>query len=186
MFCFPFIPFTLVLSIWFLSCCAFTFHTFHLGFVHLACLMLCFHLSHLSPWLCPSGLSHVVLSPFIPFTLALSIWLVSCCAFTFHTFHLGVVHPLQDVARHQCLPSSSVCCFPVPSFFVMSSCHLLLGRPFDLFPFIGCHSVQCLVHLLSFIHAHVVLGRQKTSWYIYDKNHLKRRNPTLAETSLDR
>ena len=29
------------------------------------------------------------------------------------TFHLGFVHPLQDVALHQCLPLSSVCCFPV-------------------------------------------------------------------------
>ena len=28
---------------------------------------------------------------------------------------------------------------------------LLLGRPFDLFPLLGCHSVQRLVHLLSFI-----------------------------------
>ena len=26
--------------------------------------------------------------------------------------HLGFVHPLQDVALHQCLPSSSVCCLP--------------------------------------------------------------------------
>ena len=33
----------------------------------------------------------------------------------------------------------------------MSSCHLLLGRPLDLFPLLGCHSVQRLVHLLSFI-----------------------------------
>ena len=33
----------------------------------------------------------------------------------------------------------------------MSSCHLLLGRPLDLFPLPGCHSVQRLVHLLSFI-----------------------------------
>ena len=30
------------------------------------------------------------------------------------SFHLGFVHPLQDVALHQCLPSSSVCCFPNP------------------------------------------------------------------------
>ena len=29
-------------------------------------------------------------------------------------FHLGFVHPLQDVALHQCLPLSSVCCFTVP------------------------------------------------------------------------
>ena len=36
---------------------------------------------------------------------------------TFFTFHflLGFVHPLQDVALHQCLPLSSVCCFPVSS-----------------------------------------------------------------------
>ena len=33
----------------------------------------------------------------------------------------------------------------------MSSCHLLLGRPLDLFHLLGCHSVQRLVHLLSFI-----------------------------------
>ena len=38
----------------------------------------------------------------------------------------------------------------VPSFSVMSSCHLLLGRPLDLFPLLGCHSVHRLVHLLSF------------------------------------
>ena len=30
------------------------------------------------------------------------------------TFHLCFVHPLQDVALHQCLPLSSGCCFPVP------------------------------------------------------------------------
>ena len=52
------------------------------------------------------------------------------------TFHLGFVHPLQDVPLHQCLPLS---------------CYLLLGRPLDLFPLLGCHSVQHLVHLLFFI-----------------------------------
>ena len=73
----------------------------------------------------------------------------------FHTFtcHLGFVYPLQDVALHQCLPLSSACCFPVPggSSFLAMSCHLLLGRPLDLFPLLGCQSVQRLVHLLSFI-----------------------------------
>ena len=36
----------------------------------------------------------------------------------FHTFHfyLGFGHPLQDVALHQCLPLSSLCCFPVSPF----------------------------------------------------------------------
>ena len=94
--------------------------------------------------------------------------IVFCLLLSCFTFHLGFVHPLQDVAFHQCLPLSSVCCFPVspftlafvhplldvalpqclpicrlsvaflfhmvPSFLVMSSCHLLLGRPLDLFP----------------------------------------------------
>ena len=39
----------------------------------------------------------------------------------------------------------------VPSFLVLSSCHFLRGRPLDLFPLLGCHSVQRLVHLLPFI-----------------------------------
>ena len=69
------------------------------------------------------------------------------------TFHIGFVHPLQDVALYQCLPLSSVAfLFPVvPSFFAVLSCHLLLGRPLDLFPLLCCHCVQRLVHLLSFI-----------------------------------
>ena len=70
------------------------------------------------------------------------------------TFHQGFVHPLQDVVLHRWLPLSSVCCFPfqvVPYFLVMSSCHLVHGRPLDLFPLLGCHSVQRMVHLLSFI-----------------------------------
>ena len=63
---------------------------------------------------------------------------------------LGFIHPLQNVALHQCLPLSSVCCFPVPvipPFRVISSCYLLFGRPFDIF--LGCRSVQRLVHLHS-------------------------------------
>ena len=61
----------------------------------------------------------------------------------------------QSIAR--CSPSSMpsvVYCFlfqVVPSFLAVSSCHLLPGRPLDLFPPLGCHSVQRLVHLLSFI-----------------------------------
>ena len=56
------------------------------------------------------------------------------------TFRLGFVYPLQDVALHRCLPLSSVCCFPDPggSLLVMSSCHLLLDSPLDLFPLLGC------------------------------------------------
>ena len=41
------------------------------------------------------------------------------------TFHLGLVHPLQDVALHQCLPLSSVCCFPVPGGSLLP-CYVVL------------------------------------------------------------
>ena len=63
--------------------------------------------------------------------------------------HLGAVHPLQDVALHQCFPLSSVAFVfqVVHSFLAISSCHLLLGRPLDLFSLLGCHTVQRLVHL---------------------------------------
>ena len=73
--------------------------------------------------------------------------------FSLFTFHLGCVHPLQDVALHQCLPLPSVCCFPVPGGSLLPCCRLaiLFCRPLDLFPLFGGHSVQCLVHLLSFI-----------------------------------
>ena len=41
--------------------------------------------------------------------------------------HLGFVHPLQDVALHQCLPSSSVCCFPNPGgSLLLCLCHLAI------------------------------------------------------------
>ena len=41
------------------------------------------------------------------------------------TFHLGFVHPLQDVALRQCLPLSFVCCFPVPSGSLLP-CYIVL------------------------------------------------------------
>ena len=40
----------------------------------------------------------------------------------------------------------------------MSSCHLLLGRPPDLSPLLGCHSAQRLVHLLSLFFATCLEG----------------------------
>ena len=39
--------------------------------------------------------------------------------------HLGFVHPLQDVALHQCLPLSSVCCFPHPGGSLLV-CYVIL------------------------------------------------------------
>ena len=42
--------------------------------------------------------------------------IVLCLLLSCFTFHLGFVHPLQDVALHQCLPLSSVYCFPVSPF----------------------------------------------------------------------
>ena len=71
------------------------------------------------------------------------------------TFHLGFVHSLQDVAFHQCLLLSSVWFFPVPdgSLFPWnvvlpsSAWSSSWSLPSPWF----CHSVQHLVHLLSFI-----------------------------------
>ena len=39
--------------------------------------------------------------------------------------HLGFVHPLQGVALHQCLPLSSVCCFPNPGGSLLL-CYVIL------------------------------------------------------------
>ena len=66
-------------------------------------------------------------------------------------FNPGFVHPLQDVALHECLPLSSVCCLSVPGgsllpcYVVLSSSASARCRPLDLFPLLGCLSVQRLV-----------------------------------------
>ena len=59
---------------------------------------------HLSPRLCPptAGCSPPSMSS-----------IVVCLLLSYFTFHLGSAHPLQDVALHQCLPLSPVCCFPI-------------------------------------------------------------------------
>ena len=90
--------------------------TFHQGFVHPlqdVALHQCLPLSsvtflfHLSPWLCSStaGCSPPSMSS-----------IVLCLLLSCFTFHLGFVHPLQDVALHQCLLLSSVCYFPLSPF----------------------------------------------------------------------
>ena len=58
---------------------------------------------------------------------------------------------LPSISVFHCRLSVAFLIQVVPSFSVMSSCHLLLGHPLDFFPLLGCHSVQHLVHLLSFI-----------------------------------
>ena len=74
---------------------------------------------HLSPRLCPS--TAVCSPPSMPS-------IVLCLLLSCFTFHLGFVHPLQYVALHQCLPLSSVCCFPVPGgsplpcYVILPSC----------------------------------------------------------------
>ena len=42
-----------------------------------------------------------------------------------HSLHLGFVHPLHDVALHQCLPLPSVWCLPVPGGSPLP-CYVLL------------------------------------------------------------
>ena len=56
-----------------------------------------------------------------------------------------------SISVFHCLLSVAFLFQVVPSFLVVSSCHLLLGHPIDLFLLLGCHYVQRLVHLLSFI-----------------------------------
>ena len=59
---------------------------------------------------------------------------VSLCLFIF-ILHLDFVHPVQDVALHQCLPLSSVCCFPNPGgslllcYVILPSSAWLSSRP---------------------------------------------------------
>ena len=109
-----------------------------------------FHTSFVHPFL----LSHKLCPSLSPFTQALSI------PFSFHT---SFVHPFL-LSHKLCpspagcsppsMPSIVICCFSVPGgslLLAMSPCHLLLGRPLDLFPLLGCHSIQRLVHILSFI-----------------------------------
>ena len=73
-------------------------------------------LFRLSPRLCPStaGCSPPSMSS-----------IVFCLLLSCFTFHLGLVHPLQDVALHQCLPLSSVCCFPDPGGSLLP-CYVVL------------------------------------------------------------
>ena len=71
-----------------------------------------------------------------------------------HHLHLGFVHPLQDVALHQCLPLSSVCCFPNPGGSLLL-CYVILpssawssSRPLPLWRIISvwffhtCHAYR--------------------------------------------
>ena len=51
--------------------------------------------------------------------------IVLCLLLSCFTFHLGFVYPLQDVALHQCLPLSSVCCFPDPGGSLLP-CYVVL------------------------------------------------------------
>ena len=78
----------------------------------------------LLPWLCHA----------IPMTSCLLLsWLCHAIPMTsclllpwLHLhLHLGFVHPLQDVAVHQCLPSPSVCCFPNPGGSLLL-CYVIL------------------------------------------------------------
>ena len=108
----------------------------------------CPHLAHIA-FIPRVQLTVTTLTP-VTRTQTMTIW---SHGFSPFTFHLGFVHPLQDVALHQCHPLSSVAFLiqVVPSFFAMSSCHLLPGHPLDLFPLLSCHSVGRLVHLSSSI-----------------------------------
>ena len=71
--------------------------------------------------------SDILASNCSPFSARLTCKLRPFLASIPFTFRLGFVHPLQDVALHQCLPSSSVRCFlvpggsPLPSYVILPS-----------------------------------------------------------------
>ena len=103
--------------------------------------------SHISPRLCPSTAG---CSP--PSMLSIVLCLLLSC----FTFHLGFVHPLQDVALHQCLPLSSVCCFPVSCFtfhlgFVHPLQDVALHQCLPLSS-VCCFPVSCFTFHLGFVH----------------------------------
>ena len=84
---------------------------------------------HLSPWLCPStagcsppSMSFIVLCLLLSCFTSPSMYSIVLCLLCF-TFRLGFVHPLQDVALHQCLSLSYVYCFPVSPFAEAMSIH---------------------------------------------------------------
>ena len=60
-------------------------------------------------------------------TLSMDAHIKYLCRILFYLIssHLGFVHPLQDVSLHQCLPSSSVCCFPNPGGSLLL-CYVIL------------------------------------------------------------
>ena len=91
---------------------------------------------HISPRLCPSAAG--CNPPSMPS-------IVLCLLLSCFTFHLGFVHPLQDVALHQCLPLSSVCCFPVSPFTKALPIHCRMQPSVNVF---HCPlSVAFLFHL---------------------------------------
>ena len=75
------------------------------------------------------------------------------CMFMYNVDKRGPVgrlgHSLKPSSSWLCHPSVAFLIQVVPSLSVMSSCHLLLGRPLDLLPLLGCHSAHRFVHLLS-------------------------------------
>ena len=97
---------------------------------------------HLSPRLCSStaGCSPPSMSS-----------IVFCLLLSCFTFHLGFVHPLQDVVLHQCLPLSSVCCFlvsPSPRL-----CPSTAGCSLPSMPSIVlCLLLSCFTFHLGFVH----------------------------------
>ena len=104
------------------------------------CLLSVAFLLHLSPWLCPStaGCS----PPSIP---SIVFYLLLFC----FTFHQGFVHPLQDVALHQCLPLPSVCCFPVSPWLYPSTAGC---SPPSMPSIVFCLLLFCFIFHLDFVH----------------------------------
>ena len=97
--------------------------------------------SHLSPRLCPftAGCSPPSMSS-----------IVFCLLFSCFTFHLGFVHPLQDVALHQCLLLSCLLlsCYTFHLGFVHPLQDVALHQCLPL----SCLLLSCYTFHLGFVH----------------------------------
>ena len=91
-----------------------------------------------------------------------AVWVVSV---HLH-LHLGFVHPLQDAALHQCLPSSSVCCFPNPGGSLLL-CYVILPSSAWSSSRTYCSSYVCQVVWVVSTHTVLHMSVKLYGWSVY-------------------
>ena len=91
-----------------------------------------------------------------------AVWVVSV---HLH-LHLGFVHPLQDVALHQCLPSSSVCCFPNPGGSLLL-CYVILPSSAWSSSRTYCSSYVCQAIWVVSVHTVLHMSVKLYGWSVH-------------------